>query len=323
MDPSPVWVVTGPTAGGKAALALAIARRFSVPILSLDSMKIYRGMNIGTAKPTADLIRETPFHLVDVRDPWEAFSVGDYLQEANQLTPTLPKPWLFSGGTSLYVHALLEGIFDGPPAQPELRARLAGEAARDGLDQLHRRLGELDPPAAAKIHPTDQRRIVRALEVIELCGERFSKLQTQRKPFLRTGSFRLLGIARPRAELHARIDARVERMFEAGWVDEVEQLWRDHSPPWSPAASQSIGYTQILEALESGEDPRSRIPTIQTRTRRFSRSQMTWYRKMPVEWWAPEERDVLLDDLESSLEDYRVGREFRAPQPERLAFRDR
>lgn len=326
VEPEPqevTWVVTGPTAGGKASLALEIARRFSIPIISLDSMKVYRGMDIGTAKPAADLVQSLPFHLIDIRDPWESFSVGDYVLEVQRLTQRLPRPWLFSGGTPFYLNALIEGLSSGPPAQPELRHRLAEEVTTSGLDPVYSRLARLDPVAAQRIHPADRRRIFRALEVIEVTGRPFSDLLAERTPFLKAGTFRRIGIARSREDQYRRIDARVARMFDEGWMDEVAHLRRQHDPPWGPQASQSIGYQEVLDALEKGEDPRARIPKIQTRTRNFARSQLTWFRKMSVEWWAPEEEDLLLRSLDRDLTDSQAGRSLAAPAPDRLVFRDR
>lgn len=286
-------------------------------------MKIYRRMDIGSAKPTPDRIRDTPYHLVNLREPWESFSVGDYTEELARLGPQLPTPWLFCGGTPFYLHALLEGIFPGPAADDALRERLRERAARDGTEALHAQLAQWDPPAAEKIHATDERRLIRALEVIELCGERFSELQQRRRPVFEPGSYRLLGIARPRAELYERIDQRVDRMFELGWVEEVERLRAEHDPPWSQEASQSIGYVEILDALQEGEDPLQRCERIKTRTHRFARSQMTWFRKMPIEWWDLEDTDELLEDLARGLESYQAGGALSEPDAQRLAYRDR
>lgn len=322
LSESAVFIVTGPTAGGKATLARRLAARLEVPVLSLDSMKVYRGMDIGTAKPSPDAIRSTPFHLVNLRDPWEPFSVGEYLEELRQLLPTLPQPLVLSGGTTFYLNAILEGIFEGPAAQPEIRARLEQEAERDGVTTLYARLQQQDPDVAGNIHGGDLRRIVRALEVIEVTGERFSVLQKQRQPFFPAGTVRLFGIARQRKDLYRRIDDRVVRMFDAGWVNEVQDLLAAHDPPWGLHASQSIGYTQIADALRLGEEPRDRLELIQNRTRKFARGQLTWLRRLPVEWWAPEESDALLDRVEQLWARFREGQPLGAPAPERAVLRD-
>lgn len=316
----PVWVIAGPTAGGKSALSLRIAERFGLPILSMDSMKIYRGMNVGTAKPRG--AARDRYRLIDLRDPWESFSVGDYLGELRALGPRPSTPTLLSGGTGLYLNVLLHGIFEGPPPDPELRERLEHEASERGLAALHERLRTLDPPSAEAIHPTDQRRIIRALEVMAAHEEPFSVLKARRTPILPAGGFKLIGIARPREELYRRINARCLRMFEEGWVEEVERLMaagRDAGrPAWSDQADQSIGYSQIRQALEAGEDPKDRIDLIQTRTRHFARHQLIWFRKMPIEWWVPTEEEALLAHLERELDRYRATGAFSPVAPDRV-----
>lgn len=311
VGPTLVLAVTGPTAGGKSDLANRLAARLGVPIVSLDSMKIYRGMDLGTAKPPPEVRRAVPYHLMDIRDPWESFSVADFISELRALAPHLGPLWLLSGGTPFYLHALLAGLFEGPGAQPEVRLRLHEEAQRHGPSELHRRLAGLDPTAAAALHPEDLRRVVRALEVIESTGERFSVLQARRRPVLPPDRVRRIGIARARQDLYARIDQRVERMFRAGWVGEVESLLAAHDPPWSEQAAQSIGYVEIAEALRRGESPTGRIERIQRRSHRLARSQLTWCRRLGLEWWAPQEGDALLDALESLWESVRSG----APVP--------
>ncbi|MEM7168517.1 MAG: tRNA (adenosine(37)-N6)-dimethylallyltransferase MiaA, partial [Planctomycetota bacterium] len=322
MSAPAVFIVTGPTAGGKAAFARKVAARFDVPVLSLDSMKIYSGMDIGTAKPTPELIRSTPFHLVNLRDPWQPFSIGEYLDELQKLLPSLPSPLVLSGGTTFYLNAILDGIFEGPAAQPEIRDRLEAEAAQRGVEVLYERLTQLDPDVAANIQSADLRRIVRALEVIEVTGERFSVLQKQRKPFFAPGTVRVFGFARPRNQLYDRINERVVRMFDAGWVDEVARLLQAHDPPWGEAASQSIGYAQIAAALRAGTDPRGEIEGIQNRTRRFARGQLKWLRRLPVEWWQPHESDRLLDHLEELHGRFRKGESLGETSPERAALND-
>lgn len=315
----PVWVVAGPTAGGKSGLSRRIAERFDLPILSMDSMKIYRGMDVGTAKPGG--AARDRYRLIDLRDPWESFSVGDYLDELRALGPRPSTPTLLSGGTGLYLNVLLEGIFEGPPPDPELRERLEHEAKEQGLDRLHDRLRALDPPSAEAIHATDQRRIIRALEVMAARGEPFSVLKARRTPVLPAGGFKLIGIARPREELYRRINARCLRMFEEGWVEEVERLIATGTdagrPAWSAQADQSIGYSQIRQAIEAGEDPRARTELIQTRTRHFARHQLIWFRKMPIEWWSPAEEDALLAHLERELERYHATGAFSPVVPDR------
>ena len=264
-------VVTGPTCGGKTGLASALARRFGWPILSLDAMKVYRRMDIGSAKPSEELRRELRFELIDIREPWESFSVSDYIEEWSRSSATIEGPRLISGGTLFYLNALREGIFAGPGSDEAVRERLEALAETEGTAALHARLATVDPVAAARIHATDLRRLVRALEVFETSGETLTVWQARRTPLLDPERTVWIGISRPRAELHARIEARVVRMFDAGWVGEVEQLLAAHDPPWSSQAAQSIGYEKIREALAAGRDPRGEIESIQARTRAFAR----------------------------------------------------
>ncbi len=302
MSVSPLTiVVTGPTCGGKTGLSTEIARRFGWPILSLDSMKIYRGMDIGAAKPSPLLQSELRFELIDLRDPQESFSASDYLEEWKRVSASIEGPRLVSGGTVFYLNALREGLFEGPGPDPDVRQRLEEEATRVGPGALHERLQRVDPIAGARIHPTDQRRTLRALEVFEQTGETMTVWQGRRSPVLDPARTWLLGVFRPRAELHRRIEERVVRMFEAGWVDEVVGLIARNDPPWSRAAAQSIGYERIRQALKEGRDPEEEIPNIQVRTRGLARNQLTWVRKMPVEWWRVEEREELLAALASAV----------------------
>ncbi len=314
----PTIVVTGPTAGGKGRLASEIARRLSTGVISLDSMKVYRDMDIGAAKPSLAARRSVPFHLMDLRDPWESFSVGDYIDELRRLEPSLGSRWLIAGGAAFYLNALRHGIFRGPPPDVFYRQRLTEEFEAVGYQELHDRLAAKDPSSAQRIHPTDGRRIIRALEVMESCGRPFSELQALRRPILEQGRCRLIGISRPRDELYERIDSRVLRMFTAGWVDEVKRLCDAHAPSWSAQADQSIGYHQIRAALSAGDDPRERIPLIQQRTRHFARHQLIWFRKMPVEWWRPDEESELLASIDSSLDHYARAGTFPAPDSHRL-----
>ena len=297
MTAAPTIVVTGPTCGGKTGLSAALAREFSWPILSLDSMKVYRGMDIGSAKPSRALRDELHFELLDLRDPWERFSGSEYLHEWKQVSARIEGPRVLSGGTVFYLNALREGLFEGPDLDPDLRASLDAWVDQEGLPALVERLRAVDPVAAARIHATDRRRLLRALEVFEQTGETLTVWQGRRTPILDPDRTLYLGVFREREELYARIDQRVERMFSAGWVEEVQQLRKAHDPPWSTEAAQSIGYARILTALEEGRDPKEEIERIQTRTHKFSRNQLTWVRKMPLEWWRPDETEDLLTRL--------------------------
>jgi len=287
-------VIAGPTCGGKSQLATRIAEQMDWPIQVMDSMKVYRQMSIGTAKPAPELRRGNPFSLVDLVDPWQEFTVVDWLAALSESTSSR-QPWLLSGGTSFYLHALLEGIFAGPGTDPQIRQRLSALASELPEGALHRRLAKVDPRAAAEIHPNNAKRIIRALEVFEISGEPITLWHRRRVPILDPRRTVLLGVFRPRDEMHQRIEDRVLRMFEAGWVDEVKQLLANHDPPWSVTARQSIGYQQISQALLDGTDPADQIETIQARTRALVRSQLAWARKLPIEWYSPDQQHLALD----------------------------
>jgi len=223
------WFLTGPTAAGKTDVGIELARRLGAEIVSLDSMALYRGMDIGTAKPTPQQRAAVPHHLIDVIEPHEEYSLARYLDEAARCVAEIRgrgREALFVGGTPLYLKGLLRGIFEGPPADRRLRRALREEAQRDGPETLHRRLARLDPAAAERLHPNDLKRIIRALEVYEKTGRPISELQRQFEAGRQAEECRVFVLDRPRAELHERINRRVDAMFAAGLVGEVRGLLR-------------------------------------------------------------------------------------------------
>lgn len=283
--------LTGATASGKTAVGVALAERLGAEVVAMDSMTLYRGMDVGTAKPTPEERRGVPHHLIDVLDPWESSSVADYRRRAAEVLAQIERRGhraLFVGGTPLYLKALLRGLFEGPSADPALRRELEATAGRDGTPALHARLAAIDPASAARLHPNDLRRIVRALEVHALTGRPLSALQAEHdRPAL--GVF-VVALDRPRADLVARIDARVVRMFAGGLVDEARRL-RDHPKGLSPAAAQAVGYGEALDLLEGHIDRPTAIARVQARTRQFSKRQATWFRGLDeVQPW-PVARD--------------------------------
>ncbi len=294
-----LWFLVGPTASGKTAVGLAVAERAGAEILSLDSMAIYRGMDVGTAKPTPEEQARVRHHLLDLVAPHEAFSTGRYVAAAEAAIADVAargrKP-LFVGGTALYLKALTEGFFDGPPADWPLRRRLEAEAAAHGTAALHERLRARDPAAADRIHPNDLRRIVRAIEVHAATGRPISKQQTQFGTPSSRYDCAVAGLRRDRAELYERIDRRVDALFDAGLVAEVQRLL-DAPGGISHAAAQFVGYREVIAALRgelSLDEARERI---QTRTRRFARRQLTWFRKMPVIRWVDAGPDSRVEEL--------------------------
>jgi tRNA dimethylallyltransferase len=221
------WFLTGPTASGKSAVGVELARRIGAEIVSLDSMALYRGMDIGTAKPTAEERLAVPHHLIDVLHPHDEFSLAQYVEAAEHTAAEIAgrgRQALFVGGTPLYLKGLLRGIFQGPPADWELRRRLADEAARNGGQWLHQRLAAVDPAAAARLHPNDARRLIRAIEVYEKTGGPISQWQQQFEIGRPAADCRVFVLDWPRKELAARIALRVQAMFAAGLVEEVRCL---------------------------------------------------------------------------------------------------
>jgi len=285
-------ILTGPTACGKTSVALELARRIDAEIIALDSMTVYRGMDIGTAKPTSYQRSQVPHHLIDVLDPWESLTVAWWLEKAAAASRDIisrGKRPLFVGGTLFYLKALLHGLFPGPPADEELRKRLELEAESHGKTALHQRLAEIDPRTAARLHPNDIRRVVRALEVHILTGKPISDWQkTWDTPAFATEpesappplKIPAIVLDLPRAELYSRIDCRVKEMLELGWVDEVRKL-RELTQPLSREARQALGYRELMAFLdETGPGWDETKELISVHTRQFAKRQLTWFRHL-------------------------------------------
>ena len=294
-----LWFLVGPTASGKTAVGVAVAERTGAEILSLDSMALYRGMDVGTAKPTPAERARVPHHLIDVAEPHEAFSTGRYVAAAEAAIAEVAgrgrRP-LFVGGTALYLKALTEGFFEGPPADWALRNRLKAEAAAHGSPALHERLRAVDPAAADRIHPNDLRRIVRALEVHEITGQPLSEQQTQFGAPSPRYDCMIAGLRRDRAELYQRIDRRVDAMFEQGLVDEVRALLG--SPRGiSHAAAQFVGYREVIAALRGELTLAEASERIQTHTRQFAKRQLTWFRHIDAIRWVDAAEGTTVEEL--------------------------
>jgi tRNA dimethylallyltransferase len=284
-------VLTGPTGSGKTPLAIELAEHLGAEIVSMDSMALYRGMDIGTAKPTPAERARVRHHLIDVLDPWESASVAWWLRRAGECCRDIEargKRVLLVGGTPLYLKALLCGLFDGPAADASVRQRLAEEAAAEGVPALHVRLMAIDPASANRIHVNDLRRIIRALEVHELTGRPMSAWQTQwsarglaPSPFAKPQAMAtVLCLDLPRPELYERIDRRVEAMFAAGLVEEVRRL-RRLERPWSREASQALGYRELIEHIDGNADLAQTVARVQMRSRQFAKRQLSWFRHLP------------------------------------------
>ena len=277
------WYLSGPTAVGKSRVALELAARLNAEILSLDSMALYRRMDIGTAKPAAADRARVPHHLLDLVEPNVDFSLAEYLTAAHAAAAEIRargRTPLFVGGTPLYLKSLLRGVYPGPPADWEFRKQIEDELQTVGIEALHERLQVIDPLAAAKLHPHDTRRIIRALEVFKASGQPLSHRQTQFEDSLPATKCRVFVLHRPRAELHARINDRVTQMFAAGLVDEVRGLLRDYGALGRTAA-QAVGYREVLDYLaESTPDLPACVERVKARTRQFARRQETWFRAL-------------------------------------------
>ena len=279
------WFLAGPTAAGKTALGVRMAERMGAEIVSVDSMAVYRGLDVGTAKPGAEERARVPHHLVDVVDPAETWNVARWLEEAGKAMASIRargRRILFVGGTPLYLRALRDGLAPLPGADPLLRERFHAEAERHGVGPLHDRLAALDPEAARRIHPHDLKRIVRALEVAHGVGAPLSAaFAPDPHPVLER---RLMVVDLPRTLLRARIDRRVEAMFAAGIVEETRAAL---AAPGGigPTAAQAAGYTEAIDFIAGRITLAEAILRTQSRTRQLAKRQLTWLRSFPGAVW--------------------------------------
>ena len=284
-----VVCIVGPTASGKTALALELADRLGGEIVSADSRQIYRGLDVGTAKPTpAERVR-IPHHCLDLVDPGESFDVARFRTAAAGAIAAIAARGhvpLVVGGTGLYVRALLRGLCPAPPRAPALRAELEAAVAAEGSAALHRRLAALDPAAAARVAPRDTVRIVRALEVALATGVPLSRRQAEHRFGERPYDALVVGLERPVAELDARIGARARAMVEGGFLDEVRALGA------CGATVDAVGYPEMRACVEGRTDLASALAATVLATRRFAKRQRTWFRREPDVVWRHPERDA-------------------------------
>jgi tRNA dimethylallyltransferase len=275
-------VLAGPTASGKTELALEWAEATGAEIVAMDSMSLYRGMTIGTAKATPQEQARVPHHLLDILDPYQDFSVADYVEAAAAACKTIVAAGrvpLFAGGTGLYLRGLLRGVFDGPPADWDIRERLESEAAQQPRGWLWSQLEKTDPQSAGRLHPHDTRRLVRALEVHELTGRPLSEQQDQGPAADGVRPRQVLWLSPPRDWLYPRINRRVDEMVENGLVGEVQGLLQSDPSP-GRTARQALGYKEIIDHLEGRISLEEAVDTIKRHTRRFARKQTTWFRNL-------------------------------------------
>ncbi|MDA0977668.1 MAG: tRNA (adenosine(37)-N6)-dimethylallyltransferase MiaA [Proteobacteria bacterium] len=280
-DPLAAIVISGPTASGKSSLAVSLAEYLPVEIISADSAQVYRGMDIGTAKPDADLQARITHHLIDVRDPWEPFSAADFRTAALDLVPDIcarGKVPLIVGGTMLYLKALKYGLARLPEADPALRSAILAEAASRGWDQLHEELGRVDPASAARIRPTDSQRLQRAIEVYRLTGQPLSALQAA------SGDpcpFHLLEIAvipPDRRQLHAEIARRFDDMLSRGFLEEVKRLHDNPQLNMELPSIRAVGYRQAWSFIDGDYDHDTMRQRAIAATRQLAKRQLTWLR---------------------------------------------
>lgn len=304
--PPACLAIAGPTASGKSAASLAIAARWPVEIISVDSALVYRGMDIGTAKPTADERALVPHHLLDTTDPLRPFSAADFVHEATRLMDEIRargRTPLLVGGTMLYFKALMQGLDDMPRADAAVRERLEARALEIGWPAMHTELARVDPVSAARLAPNDSQRIQRALEVFEVSGQPLSSFQTGRTASdqnpIPPGALLSLEPL-DRAWLHARIAQRFDDMLAAGFLDEVRRLRaRGDLNPDLPSM-RCVGYRQAWEALDAGDPPSpAQLAELRDRgifaTRQLAKRQLTWLRSMP-------ERRIVACDAPDALE---------------------
>ncbi|MEX1026082.1 MAG: tRNA (adenosine(37)-N6)-dimethylallyltransferase MiaA [Planctomycetota bacterium] len=294
----PLAFLVGATAVGKTRAAIALAEAAGAEIVSMDSMLVYRGMDVGTAKPSAAERARVPHHVLDRVAPNERYDVRAYLDDAEAALADIRARGgqaLFVGGTGFYLKALAHGLFEGPPTDLALRAEFEARYRAEGALALHAELAAVDAELAARLHPNDRKRVLRGLEIYAQTGRPLSELQSQwRRPL---PPHRLLGLTRPLDELDRRIAARTATMLAGGWIDEVRRI--EAATGFSATAAQALGYPEVRRFL-AGDLTRDELgAVIAQRTRRFARKQATWLRAFPVTWKHP---DAALGELRAVLE---------------------
>ena len=291
-----VVAIGGPTATGKTALSVALARQFNGEVINADSMQVYRGLSVGTAKATEEERAGVCHHLLDFLNPEEPYSVAEFVEMAAGLIPQITGRGhlpLVVGGTGLYITSLLHGIAFAPQrSDPELREELQQEAEEQGAQALYERLRQIDPEYAAKVHPNNLPRVIRALEVFRLTGRKMSEEQRQSRP--ETPPYRSLCLCltyRDRAELYRRIDLRVDKMLELGILEEAETVWL-HKAEYRTAA-QAIGYKEFFPYFEGTRSLAACTAALKQATRRYAKRQLTWFRHQnDARWLYVDEEDA-------------------------------
>jgi tRNA dimethylallyltransferase len=291
-----IIALVGPTAVGKTEISHKLADKFNFEIVSCDSMQVYKGMDVGTAKPSLGERQKYHYHMVDIVPPDYHYSAGEYAREADRVIEDISergKTPLVSGGTGLYLDALVYGISSMPEADMEFRNKLQKEAEEKGVAVLYERLKEVDPESAQKIHPNDLKRIIRALEVYEITGMPISGIQKEEKPVQKYESL-LIGLNMERAELYRGIDARVDKMFDEGLVEEVKTLLdKGYNPELS--SFQALGYKEVVDYLNGKYSLEETKKLVKKNTRNFAKRQLTYFRKnKDIKWFdTTQENDII------------------------------
>lgn len=303
-------LILGVTASGKGKLAFDLAENIGAEIISIDSMKVYRRMDIGTGKPSKHIQQQIKYHLIDIVEPSQSFSVGSFLQTANNTIENIRKrnkPVIAVGGTALYIKALLYGMFEGPAKNEGIRKILKAQADSQGLQKLHQQLTNIDPDAALRIHPNDRKRIIRALEVYQITGKPISSFQQQFNSEPIQKKWTIIGLRREKTNAANRINSRVKKMIEQGLVDEVKSLLAEDNP-LSKQAKCAIGYAEIIEYLNNEKvQLDDAVELIKKNTRRLAKNQRTWFKTFKnVNWLDIEPDDThekILDHAKALLND--------------------
>ena len=280
-------LILGVTASGKGRLAFDLAEYLDAEIISIDSMKVYRRMDIGTAKPPKEARQRIKYHLIDLVEPSDSFSVGAFIDAASDSMEQINRRGrkiVAVGGTALYIKSLLYGLFDGAGTDEQIRTELRARAEAEGLAELHRELTKIDPDAAERINPNDARRIVRALEVYQLTGKPISSFQKQWEQRQINHDWTIIGLRREKADASSRINKRVKKMIEAGLVDEVKGLLDDEKPLGKQARC-AIGYAEIIEHLNGQTSLDDAVELVKINSRRLAKGQRTWFKTFQNVHW--------------------------------------
>ena len=297
--------IAGPTASGKTALAVELAKELGGEVVSCDSMQVYRRMDIGTAKPTQDEMQGVPHHMLDVAEPNEDFSVSRYCETASKIVDDIlarGKTAIIAGGTGLYMDSLIKGNDFAPFPSTGMREKLEAQADAEGMEAMLSLLGSIDPEAAARLHPADRKRIIRALEVYYETGETITEHNRKTQAIPPKYSPLWLGLDfDPRAALYRRIDKRVDMMLEAGLVEEIQKLLASGIPA-KCTAMQAIGYKEFVDALEGKISIAEAADQVRLSSRHYAKRQLTWFRRNPNMHWLIRRPD---DDFGKILADAR------------------